>query len=253
MTFTELQLKIQNAKDLDFGDIFNRSIELFKKVWVQGLVMTILTMALMIPFYIIMYLPLIAMGLFDPQALESGEPNFALMIPFYLMMMVFSFFAMVIGFALKAAFLRICKMKDLDEVGKEDYFYFLKKPYLGKVFSLSLISFGISLAATLLCVLPLFYVMVPIALMNVIFAFNPHLSPSEITKAAFNLGNKKWLITFGLMFVSGMLAQVVGILMCFIGVLVTASFTVLPLYYIYKDSVGLDEKEIDRIGEGQQF
>ena len=80
-----------------------------------------------------------------------------------------------------------------------------------------------------------------------------HLSPSEITKAAFNLGNKKWLITFGLILVSGMLAQVVGILMCFIGVLVTASFTVLPLYYIYKDSVGLDEKEIDRIGEGQQF
>ena len=37
MLFSELQSRINNAKALDFGTIFNQSIELFKKVWVQGL------------------------------------------------------------------------------------------------------------------------------------------------------------------------------------------------------------------------
>ena len=50
--------KIENAKSLDFGDILSESIELFKKVWVQGLVMLLLTLVILIPFYLIMYLPL---------------------------------------------------------------------------------------------------------------------------------------------------------------------------------------------------
>ena len=99
MMFAELQLKIQNAKDLDFGNIFSQSIELFKKTWVQGLVMLLLTMALMLPFYIIMYIPLIAMGIFDPEAMQqnnSPEEMLMYMLPFYLLVFVFSFFGMLI-------------------------------------------------------------------------------------------------------------------------------------------------------------
>ena len=44
----------------------------------------------------------------------------------------------LIGFGLKAGFYRICKLKDLEEMGKEDYFYFFKKPYLGKTIKLAL-------------------------------------------------------------------------------------------------------------------
>ena len=85
--------------------------------------------------------------------------------------------------------------------------------------------------------------MVPIALMNAIFDFNPELSTSEIVKAGFRLGNKKWLLTFGLMIVCGFLAGIVGILMCCIGIYITTSFSYLPIYFIYKDSVGFDKKE----------
>ena len=53
-TVTSLSEKINRAKALDFGDLFSKSIELFKKVWVQGLVMLLLTVAIMIPFYLIM-------------------------------------------------------------------------------------------------------------------------------------------------------------------------------------------------------
>lgn len=245
MQFSEIQFKIQNAKTLDFGDIFSKCIELFKKVWVQGLVMLLLTMAIMIPFYFIMYLPLIGAGLLETGYSGYNEDyNLVLMIPFFIFMLVFSFIAMVIGFGMKASFYRICKNKDLDKSGSDDYFYYLKKPYLGKVIKLALLTFGITLLATMLCVVPLIYVIVPVSLMNVIFAFNPDMSATEIVKAGFDLGNKKWLITFGLIIVSAILAQIVGMLMCIIGVFVTASFSYLPVYFIYKESVGLNNDNI---------
>ena len=249
-TINTLLERIERAKDLDFGDIFNKSIELFKKTWLQGLIMLLLTMVLMIPFYLIMYLPLIAMGVLSPETLsQGGDPELTFLIPFYAFMLVFSFFAMIIGFGLKSAFYRICKIKDLNEAGSDDYFYFFKKPYLGKTIKLAAITFGISLLAMLLCVLPIFYVMVPIALINVIYAFNPDMTASDIVKVGFKLGNKKWLITFGLLFISGILAQMVGMIMCFIGVFVTASFSYLPAYFVYKESVGFDEVHmIDEIG-----
>ncbi|MDO6596159.1 hypothetical protein Q4512_04480 [Oceanihabitans sp. 2_MG-2023] len=249
MTFQEFESKVQNAKALDFGDIFNKSIELFKKVWVQGLIMMLLTMLIMLPFYFIMYLPLIGAGIMDPTSFESGDPNFFIMIPFFLLMLVFGVVAGVIGFGMRAGFYRICKMKDLNELGKEDYFYYFKRPYLGKLIKLSLAIVGISFVAILLCYLPFFYVIVPITLMNLIFAFNPEQSVSEIIKSGFALGNKKWFITFGLVIVSSILASIVGMIMCFVGIFVTTSFAYIPAYYIYKDVIGFEEmEEISKIG-----
>lgn len=252
--FDILLTKIDGAKALDFGIIFNQSIELFKKTWLQGLVMLLLTMVFMIPFYVLMYLPLIAMGLTSPESFQSGEGfNIALMIPFYLMILVFVFFAMIIGFGLKSAFFRICKMKDFNESTSDDYFYFFKKPYLGKTIKLAAVTFGISILAMLLCVFPIVYVMVPIALINVIYAFNPEMTTSDIVKIGFRLGNKKWLITFGLMIIAGFLAQIVGMLMCFVGVFVTASFAYIPCYFVYKESIGFNEANIiDEIGAIQE-
>lgn len=231
--------KIDRSKTLDFGDIFSNSIELFKKVWVQGLIMMLLMMVILIPFYLVMYLPFIGMGFLDMDAYSyNNDISPILMIPFFIMIFVFSIVAMVLSFGMKASFYRICKMKDLNEAGSDDYFYYLKKPYLGKVIVLSLMTFGMSLLATLLCFLPIIYVMVPITLINVIFAFNPDLSASDIIKAGFRLGNKKWLITFGLIVISAILAELVGLLMCFVGIFVTASFSYIPAYFVYKESVG---------------
>ncbi len=255
MLFAEIQSKIASARELDFGTIFNQCIELFKKVWLQGLLTLIITGALMIPFYIVMYLPMIAVGIIDPESLQQGqEPNFLVLLPFLLFMIVFMFFAMFISFTMQAAFFRICKQKDLNIVGTDDYFYFFKKRYAAKVFKLSLASVGISLLAMLLCVLPLFYVMVPLSFFSLMFAFNPELSASNIIKASFDLGNKKWLLTFGLIIISSFLAQFVGLLMCFIGVFVTASFAYLPVYFIYKEVIGFDESsELNEIGKVDEF
>ena len=71
----------------------------------------------------------------------------------------------------------------------------------------------------------------------------------KIVKASFKLGNKKWLLTFGLLFVSGLLAEIVGLLMCGIGILFTVAFVYHPTYLIYKDVIGFDEEHvIDEIG-----
>jgi hypothetical protein len=253
-TITSLSEKINNAKTLDFGTLFSQCIELFKKVWVQGLVMLLLTIAFIIPFYIIIYLPLIAMGFFEDQMTGyNNDPELIFMIPFILLILVFSIFAMIVTFGMKASFYRICKIKDLNEAKSDDYFYYLKRPHLGKVITLSLMSFGISLLAVLLCVLPIIYVAVPIALINVVFAFNPEMKASDIVKASFNLGHKKWLITFGLIIIAGLLAEIVGFMLCFIGIFATASFAYLPAYFIYKESVGFEDSYIvDSIEEIDQ-
>ena len=110
-------------------------------------------------------------------------------------------------------------------------------------------TFGIGVLATLLCFFPIIYVMVPLALINVIYAFHPDLTASEIIKVGFALGNKKWVITFGLMIITGILAQIVGMIMCFVGIFATASFVYLPLYFVYKESIGFNETHIiDEIG-----
>jgi hypothetical protein len=58
MTPTEFQSKIANAGKMDFGTIFNQSIELFKKSWLQGFLMQLFVVILMLPFIIILYVPL---------------------------------------------------------------------------------------------------------------------------------------------------------------------------------------------------
>lgn len=252
-TIADISDKIKNAKNLDFGIIFNESIELFKKVWLQGLIMLLINMALMVPFMIVMYLPLITLGIIDPEAMDDSDNAIIFMVPFIIFMICFMCVAMTVTFALKAAFYRICKLKDLGTSNSEDYFYYLKRPYLSKVFKLALATVGISIIASLLCVLPVIYVVVPIYFMNIVFAFNPELSASDIIKASFELGTKKWLISFGLIIISGFLAEIVGFMLCIVGVFFTASFAYLPLYIVYKKVVGFEGRdafeEIKQIGQ----
>ncbi|WP_299111383.1 hypothetical protein [uncultured Winogradskyella sp.] len=250
MNIIEIQRRIQNAKILDFGELFNQSIELFKKTWVQGLVTILLNMVLAIPLIMIIYIPLLFMGLADAYSgsydsygyYDQPEINPVTLLIMFILYLFAIFAMMTISVGLKSAFYRICKLKDLEQMGKEDYFYFFKKQYLGKTIKLSVAYMGITIIGALLCVIPLIYAIVPLSYMFVVYAFNPDKSISEIIKLSFELGNKKWLITFGLMITTGFLATIVGALMCGVGVYLTASFAFLPMYLIYKEVVGFDDK-----------
>lgn len=253
MNSTTILNKIQENTPLDFGTIFNKSIELFKKSWSYGILLLIATLLISIPFFLLIYIPMLGMGLYGRQ-MESNYELFRNISPVVLVGFIGLFLlalliVSVIGFAMKAGFYKI--VKDIDE-GKEgtaaDLFRYIKLPYLAKITAISLMTVGISIVATLLCFLPLIYVMVPLSLTMVVFAYNPELSASEVIKTSFSLGTKKWLITFGLMLVSSILAEIVGLLLCGIGILFTASFAYLPSYFVYKQTVGFEEEKKEDTG-----
>ncbi|MEC3905562.1 hypothetical protein VOI54_00890 [Tamlana sp. 2201CG12-4] len=258
-SFKILLEKIKEAKALDFGQVFNDSIELFKKTWLQGFLLQLFTLIVMLPLIIVLYVPLIGMMIAQQ---ESGYANtdafnnfFAGMSVLYILFVIVGAFVLgAVSLALNAAFFRIMNRLDSDKtVSSSDFFYFLKTKYLSKIFVLMLVSMGISIVAALLCYLPIFYVLVPLSFFTIVYAFNPNFSVGDIVKVSFKLGNKKWLITFGLIIVSSLLAQIVGFLLCFVGVLFTAPFVYHPIYIIYKKVIGFEEQHvIDEIGTSSE-
>lgn len=254
-TLSFIEQKIASAKALDFGTIFSQSIDLFKKTWLQGLIMQLFILALSIPFIIIFYIPFVMMVIADSQS-GGYDPNVmsdfiaGLSILYLIFFFVGIFVLGAAQVALNAAFYRIIREIDKgNQVQTSDFFYFLKGKYLSKAFLLVLFSIVISIPAVFLCYIPFIYLIVPLTLFTVILAFNPELGVTDIIKVSFKLGNKKWLLIFGLVIVASMLASIVGFLLCGIGSLVTAAFVYHPTYFIYKEVIGYgDHDEIETIG-----
>lgn len=251
MDFISIKEKIENSEPLDFSSIFSRSIELFKEVWLQGFITLLFTVIAIIPFYILIYLPIIGTALVSPDSFENDSPPILMIVAMVILIPIMILGMMMISMAMSAAFMRICRMKDLGQVGSDDYFYYLKKQYRGKLLKLSLLSFGLVLLGYLACLIGVFYVIVPVSLIPAFLAFDEELSTMEIVKSSIVLANKNWLVIFGLIIVAGLVAQL-GILLCGIGVLFTASLTKIPVYFIYKDAInektGNDKIE-DRINK----
>lgn len=238
MDYVNISKRIDQSVPVDFGRVFNNSIELFKKVWLQGFITVMITLVAMVPFYFIMYGPMVAMGITDPEMMDYDDVSAAMSGVMLLVMPVFIIFSMTITLCLNAAFLRICRKYDLNEMGKEDYFFYFKKEYVVKALLLSVLMISLSFLGMLACGLGIIYLVVPMSLFPAFFAFDKELTSAEIVKAGFALGNKNWLIIFLLVFVTSIIAQL-GILLCFVGVLFTAMFSKVPAYFIYKEAIGL--------------
>ncbi len=237
MNYSILFEKIKNSHSLEFGSIFSRSIDLFKKVWLQGFITLLLTFVSMLPFYIMLYAPFLMAGIIDPSVLEADGLPPAIILPIIIIFPILMIASMVISLSFNAAFLRICKQKDYNDMIGDDYFFYFKKIYLSKMVLLSLLMFGLSLLGMLACGIGLVYMIVPLSLMPAFLAFDEELSAGEIVKASFELGNKNWLVIFGLVFLMGILAEL-GIILCLVGVLFTAMLAKIPTYYAFKDSIG---------------
>jgi len=237
--------RIENARRPDFGDILSKSFKLFADVWVESLVHCLLTFLVAIPIMLIVYIPLFPMYaeiLTDGNYRGDFDPSVAWIVGYVLLILAASLIVNIFAYAIYAHFFAVLKKKDLgtnEEIG--GYFSYLKNNFT-KLFVLNLATLGIALLAALLCYLPIFYVMVPLQLVIAIFAFNPELSVSDLIKASFKLGNKYWLIFFGLIILSSLIAQL-GILLCGIGIFATAFFAYIPIYYVYKDCIGFDQQD----------
>ncbi|NJX15964.1 hypothetical protein [Tamlana crocina] len=248
--YNRLLHKIENAKPLEFSNIFDNIIELFKKVWLKGFLMVLIMVGI----------AMLVGGVFSLIGLSpKGNPfaygiNLEAYLDFYSSSIIQNIpqtiLTTTVSLALISAFYKICIQFD---AGKqqvvEDYFQFFKKDYFSKLLMLGIIHTGIATVAQLLFFIPYIYAAVPLAYFPIVFANNPELSEMEIVKASFALGNKKWLFSFGMLFVAGLLGFL-GILGCGIGILFTISIVYLPTFFIYKEVVGFDDtNEIDLIGE----
>lgn len=240
MNLETINQKINERPSLEFGSIFSRSIDLFKKVWLQGFITLLLTLVTILPFYIMIYIPLIAAGITDPEMLKHEEPPAMVVLAMCILMPIFLVGVITFGLALNAAFLRICRQKDLNITTSDDYFYFFKEGRLGKILILASTLLGLSLLGMLACGIGIIYLAVPISLFPAFLAFKEELSAIEIVKASFTLGNKNWLVIFGLVVVMGIVAEL-GIILCCIGILFTAMLSKIPAYYMYKDGVGFED------------
>ena len=235
--------RIEKAPRPDFGDILSRSFKLYGDVWVEALVHCLITVLIAVPVALIVYIPLFPVYadiLSEGRYAGEFDPSVPWLIGYILAIFAASLIINVFVYAITAHFFAVLKKKDLgtqEDVG--GYFSYLQGNF-GKLFVLNLASAGIAILAVALCYLPIFYVMVPLQLVVAIFAFNPGLSVSDMIRAAFRLGNRFWLIIFGLIILSSLIAQL-GILLCGIGILATAFFTNIPIYYVYKDTVGFPE------------
>ena len=263
-TRSTIYQKINNAPELDFGIIFNQSIDLFKKSWLQGFILQLIIFAMTIPFILIFYVPFVAMiisesqnGYVDSNVYENFIAGFSI---FSVLLFIIGILAIsAVTLCLYAAFYRILYKFDHDqEVVTNDFFYFLKGKYLSKAFILVLITvllYGVVMALLIptlfLSLLGVFYLIVPLTLFAPIMGFNPEMSVSDIVNCSFKLGNRKWLITFGLIIVASLLASAVGFLLCGIGSLFTSAFVYHPVYFVYKDVVGFSQTQdlIETIGE----
>lgn len=242
--------KIENSKSVDFGDVLSKSFNLYQKVFKEGIIHTLISLIVIVPFLLIIYLPILPW--YIDAITHSGDPYYYGNEPFsdtspiwifayVVLIFALSFLMQVFNMAIYAHFLLVVKKADTgtpEDVG--GYFSFLKD-HFGKLMILSLASLGIATLATLLCFLPIIYVLVPLNLILPILAFNQKLDFSDILKAAFKLGNKHWGIAFGLIIVGSILASL-GAIVCYIGLIATAFFTYIVLYYFYKDSVGFDDE-----------
>lgn len=240
MNFEDFKQKVATAPALDFGDIFGKSFDLFKKVWVQGVVFMLMIFVISLPSIVLSYAPLFMTSGFGSIDIEdspfiTGGPSFGVLIA----QLLFGIAVSTASIGLTAGFFNICKNASQNKVfGSNQLFIFFKKRYLVKMLVINLASIGIAILAALLFVLPLIYVSVPLSFVAAIFAFHPDWNTSQIIKAAFSIGNKKWLLSFGLLVVTGIIIYILIIVSCGLGIIFFTCFQYLPIFLIYNQVVG---------------
>lgn len=246
--------KINQNNPTPFDYVFNKTIEIFKKVWVEGLLFVVTYFVAIAAFLGLFILMLFLFGITIKTIPDFTALNLVTIIIFLLTLFLFIPVLSTLITGLFCGFYKVVYKLDHNEAFKfSDFFTFLKGNYLLKTFKLSLAIFGIGLLAYILCFIPIIYAAIPLSYMTVIYAFNPHLKTAEIVNLGFKLGNNKWFITFGCSILFSILSQIIGLLLCGVGIFVLISINFLPRYAIYKEVIGFGEEEIEEIGEGTNF
>jgi len=208
-----------------------------------------LKIAVLIPFLAIVYIPLFPA--YIDMIKHAGDPYYqpsflegfsgSMIVIWVVLIFVLSFVMQVFNISIYGHFLKILKNEDLGITEEVGSYFTIAKKHFRKIILISLATMGIAIGATLVCYFPVFYVAVPLQLVIPIFIFNQELGISDMIKVAFKLGNKYWLVFFGLLIVSGIISSL-GMILCYVGIVATMFFSYVVTYYMYKDTIGFENE-----------
>ena len=248
MTFENVRLAVRSKSSISIGVLFGESLALFQKVWLQGLLLQVLTILVLYGLTIILYIPMLgAVFVMDESSIiEDAMPMVIFTMVLFLFYAVVFLAVVVFQVGLIAAFYRIMRLRDRGLTTEKgvNFGMFFKKKYLLKLTLIGLINLVMITIASVLFVIPVFFVIIPIQFVILFFAFHPELSLKELYILAFSLGINKWGSSF-VVFAGLFLFSLVGMFLCFIGVLATVSIAFIPVYLVYKEVVGFREVEDD--------
>ncbi|MGB1901185.1 MAG: hypothetical protein ACPHP0_00695 [Flavobacteriaceae bacterium] len=234
-SFDTISKKISEAPSIDFGDLFNESVAVFKKVWLQGFLLQLITIALSLP---LLFFNFINFSDFSNNSVPLQFGTAAVI--YYSLTVVLA----VVSSFLTFGFFRVIRQMDKGEDFKTvDFFYFFNTERIKKALLVVLANVAVVILALLLCVFPVFYVVIPLMFVTPIFVYNPELSISEVLKSSFALGHKKWGITFLISLLNIIALYVLILLTCGLGSLFFGCFLQMPIYVLYKKIISFDDSQ----------
>lgn len=254
-----MQKNLQEIKhqkyNLEFGEVFNDSLENYKKIiWVAGLVFFILTIVMVSIFMGILT------SIYGASDFLSSMTEFSLLATTPSYLIVSSLFGVLISIAISplyAGIFQIChnaqthKAFDLGTA-----FIHYKTSYFKQiVISALLISLFTGIITDLITVIgfqfigTLFtYFMYFITLFTIPFIIFGNLNAVDAIKASIAIVFKKFWIIFALMLVAFILAMIGMIAIC-VGIFFTLPIIYSTQYEIYRAMIGVEENdELDEIG-----
>lgn len=248
--YTELLNQIKTSKTISFEDVFNKSFSFFKKSWYVTLVLFLLFLGIYFFLSIFLVFPILLSK--TNLSLDNDLPLSLIFILFFAVIGILLLICVFFGF-ISSLFLIYKKIDCNENYTISDWFTFIKPKYFTKTLTLSLTSIGFIILGMLLCYFPYVYLSIPVSLFSVFYAFNPHLTTSEIIKLSFEFGNKNWIILFLLNLVLGFIASF-GALLCGIGILATLGLVFIEKYIAYRDTLGFAEDwEVEKIGLKEEY
>lgn len=241
--------KVAEAPKIDFGDLFNESVLVFKKVWLQGFILQLLSIGLSLPLMFLNF------SMFQDSRIDSNsqyniqsilfddamtQQHGSVLVIYYLVTIVVGIISSLISFG----FFRIIAKMDMGQGFLfSDFFYFFRDGKFTKSLLLVLANFGVAILAVLMCVFPIFYVMIPLMFVTPFYVFNSELSILDVLKSSFALGHKKWGITFAITFLNIISLYVLIMLTCGLGALFFSCFLQMPIYVLYKKIISFESLE----------
>ena len=248
-SFNIISKKIAEAPKIDFADLFNESVQVFKKVWLQGFLLQLLTIGISISLMFLNF------SMFQDEGVDFNaqyniqniltddamtQQHGSALILYYLLTIVVGIISSLLSFGF---FKVVGQMDQGQDFMFSDFFYFFRNGRFTKSFLLVLANFGVAILAVLMCVLPIFYVMIPLMFITPFYVYNSELSISEVLKSSFALGHKKWGITFAITLLNIITLYILIICTCGLGALFFGCFLQIPIYVLYKKIISFESLE----------